>query len=91
MIDWYKNRNDDVRVAYDELCQNNARMTSHQIQQDITRSYAEEVTEVIKEEIGDGYFSVLIDESRDISIAEQMAVLVRLVFFLKCFMFLGDL
>jgi len=91
MIDWYKNRNDDVRVAYDELCQNNARMTSHQIQQDITRSYAEEVTEVIKEEIGDGYFSVLIDESHDISIAEQMAVLVRLVFFLKCFMFLGDL
>jgi len=91
MIDWYKNRNDDVRVAYDELCQNNARMTSPQIQQDITRSYAEEVTEVIKEEIGDGYFSVLIDESRDISIAEQMAVLVRLVFFLKCFMFLGDL
>ena len=91
MIDWYKNRNDDVRVAYDELCQNNARMTSPQIQQDITRSYAEEVTEVIKEEIGDGYFSVLIDESRDISVAEQMAVLVRLVFFLKCFMFLGDL
>ena len=91
MIDWYKNRNDDVRVAYDELCQNNARMTSPQIQQDITRSYAEEVTEVIKEEIGDGYFSVLIDESRDISIAEQMVVLVRLVIFLKCFMFLGDL
>jgi len=83
MIDWYKNRNDDVRVAYDELCQNNARMTSHQIQQDITRSYAEEVTEVIKEEIGDGYFSVLIDESRDISIAEQMVVLVRLVIFFE--------
>lgn len=45
---------------------NNKKM---KIQQDITRSYAEEVTEVIKEEIGDGYFSVLIDESRDISIA----------------------
>lgn len=81
MIDWYKNRNEDVRVAFEELCQNNARMTSPQIQQDITRSYAEEVTKVIKEEIGDGYFSVLIDESRDISIAEQMAVLVRLVIF----------
>ena len=54
-----------------------------QIQQDITRSYAEEVTEVIKEEIGDGYFSVLIDESHDISIAEQMVVLVRLVIFFE--------
>jgi hypothetical protein len=91
MIDWYKNRNDDVRVAFDELCQNNARMTSSQIQQDITRSYVEEVTEVIKEEIRDGYFSVLMAESCDISIAEQMAVFMRLVFFLKCFMFLGDL
>jgi hypothetical protein len=56
-------------------------MTSSQIQQDITRSYVEEVTEVIKEEIRDGYFSVLMAESCDISIAEQMAVLVRLVFF----------
>jgi hypothetical protein len=34
---------------------------------------------VIKEEIGDNLFSVLIDESRDVSIAEQMAVIVRLV------------
>jgi hypothetical protein len=54
-------------------------MTSPEIQHDMTRSFAEEVTEVIKEEIGDGLFSVLIDESRDVSIAEQMAVLVRLV------------
>ena len=34
---------------------------------------------VIKKEIGDKLFSVLIDESCDISIAEQMAVIVRLV------------
>jgi len=34
---------------------------------------------VIKKEIGNKLFSVLIDESRDISIPEQMAVIVRLV------------
>ncbi|WVZ66717.1 hypothetical protein U9M48_015903 [Paspalum notatum var. saurae] len=49
------------------------------IQKDLTRSYAEEITEVIKEEIGDSLFSVLIDESRDISVTEQMAILVRFV------------
>ncbi|KAJ1261742.1 hypothetical protein BS78_09G054600 [Paspalum vaginatum] len=49
------------------------------IQKDLTRSYAEEITEVIKEEIGDSLFSVLIDESRDISVTEQMAVIVRFV------------
>ncbi|KAJ1261743.1 hypothetical protein BS78_09G054700 [Paspalum vaginatum] len=70
---------DDVRAAFDEFCKKNARMTSHKIQKDLTRSYAEEITEVIKEEIGDSLFSVLIDESRDISVTEQMAVIVRFV------------
>ncbi|XP_062229974.1 uncharacterized protein LOC133927506 [Phragmites australis] len=79
MIDWYKKRNEEVRVAFDELCPKTARMTSHKIQKDLTQSCAEEITEVIKEEIGDSLFSILIDESRDISIAEQMAVLVRFV------------
>ncbi|WVZ77492.1 hypothetical protein U9M48_025351 [Paspalum notatum var. saurae] len=54
-------------------------MTFHKIQKDLTRSYAEEITEVIKEKIGDSLFSVLIDESHDISVIEQMAVLVRFV------------
>ena len=39
----------------------------------------EEISEVIKDEIGDSLFSILIDESRDISVAEQMAVIVRFV------------
>jgi hypothetical protein len=34
------------------------------------RSCAKEVSKVIKEEIGDKLFTVLIDESRDISVAE---------------------
>jgi len=34
---------------------------------------------VIMDEIGDKKFSVLIDESRDVSIKEQMAVILRLV------------
>jgi hypothetical protein len=45
-------------------------MTSPEIQHDMTQSFAEHVTEVIKEEIGDGLFSFLIDESYDVSIAE---------------------
>ena len=34
---------------------------------------------MIKGEIGDRNFAVLIDESRDVSIKEQMAVIVRFV------------
>jgi hypothetical protein len=36
-----------------------------------------EVTKVIKDAIGDKKFSILIDEARDCSIKEQMAVIVR--------------
>jgi hypothetical protein len=72
-------KDEDVREAFEELCQKNARVTSPEIQHDMTQSFAQDVTEVIKAEIGDGLFSVLIDESYDVSIAEQIVVLVRLV------------
>ncbi|TVU39404.1 hypothetical protein EJB05_12821, partial [Eragrostis curvula] len=79
MIEWYKKTKEEVREAFEVLCPDNARMTSHKIQKDLCRSYAKEIAEVIKHEIGDKCFSVLIDESRDVSIAEQMAVIVRFV------------
>jgi hypothetical protein len=37
-------------------------MTSHKIQKDLARCYAEEITEAIVGEIGDRKFFVLIDE-----------------------------
>jgi hypothetical protein len=79
MLDWYKARNPEVRSAFDHLCPKNAKTKGPKIQKDVTESCAIEISKVIKEEIGDNLFSVLIDESRDVSIAEQMAVIVRLV------------
>ena len=38
-------------------------------------------TKVILDDIGDKKFSILVDESRDASIKEQMAVVLRLVAF----------
>ncbi|PIA52970.1 hypothetical protein AQUCO_01000674v1, partial [Aquilegia coerulea] len=38
-----------------------------------------ETTNVILKELGDAFFSVLIDESRDISVKKQMAVVIRFV------------
>jgi len=79
MIEWHKKRNGEIRLAFEELCPLNAQMLSHKIQKDLCASFAREIKEVIKKEIDNKLFSVLIDESRDISIAEQMAVIVRLV------------
>jgi len=54
-------------------------MTSSDIQKDLTECCAHEVMNVIMEEFGDRQFSVLIDESRDISVKEKMAVMLKLV------------
>jgi len=52
-------------------------MTSPTIEKELAKECAEGVSRAIKKEMGDGLFSVLVDESRDISIKEQMAVVVR--------------
>ena len=87
MIDWLKDSNEEVRDAFDRGGEN-CKMTSGEIQKDLARCCAEEVTKVIMAELGDKKFSVLIDESRDISVKEQMAVMLRLV---TIFYFLGSL
>ncbi|XP_034582011.1 uncharacterized protein [Setaria viridis] len=54
-------------------------MLSPDIQKDLAKACAEEVTAVIMDEIRGRRFSVLIDESRDVSITEQMAMVLRFV------------
>jgi hypothetical protein len=54
-------------------------MTFGTIQKELANCCAKAVTKAIKEEMGDCLFFVLVDESRDISIMEQMAIVVRFV------------
>jgi hypothetical protein len=68
-----------VRGAFDELCPKNAKMTSGMIRKELANCCAEAVTRAIKEEMGDCLFSVLVDESHDISVKEQMAIVVIFV------------
>jgi hypothetical protein len=49
------------------------------IQKELANCCAEAVTQEIKEEIGDCLFSILVDECRDISVKEQMVIVVRFV------------
>ena len=78
MIDWYKDKVEVMKEAYDKGSKN-CQMLSHYIQKDLTKACAEEVTAVIIDEIQGRKFSVLIDEYRDVSIKEQMAVILRLI------------
>ncbi|KAL7120290.1 hypothetical protein ACP275_02G114500 [Erythranthe tilingii] len=57
----------------------NCKMTSPVIQKELANACAVETVIKIVEEIGDGFFSVLVDESGDCSGKEQMAVVVRFI------------
>ncbi|CAN6195945.1 unnamed protein product [Urochloa humidicola] len=78
MVEWYKDKVEIVKDAYDKGSKN-CQMLSHHIQKDLTKACANEVMAVIMDEIEGRKFSVLIDESRDVSIKEQMAVILRFV------------
>jgi hypothetical protein len=73
-----KNNEAIKRVTFSEAPRHN-KLTSPDIQKDITQTAVEEITNVIIKDLGDSLFSILIDESRDISINEQMAVVLRYV------------
>jgi hypothetical protein len=74
MIEWYKAK--DKNAA--NLLRHN-QMTSPEIQKDICRACAELTTKAILADLGDRPFAILVDEARDASIKEQMAVVLRLV------------
>ncbi|XP_075645291.1 uncharacterized protein LOC142616297 [Castanea sativa] len=68
--------------SINEVLQNtwkNCKLTHHDIQKDIVNAIAHETSKVIIEDLGNGFFSILVDESRDISVKEQMALVIRYV------------
>jgi hypothetical protein len=68
-----RNNKTNIRVTFSEAPGHN-KLTSLNIQNDITQAVAEEITNVIIKDLDDSLFSFLIDESRDISIKEQMVI-----------------
>ena len=54
-------------------------MASPNVQKDVTNTIAVETMNVIVKDIGDALLSILVDESRDISMTEQMAIVLRYV------------
>ncbi|GMP22979.1 hypothetical protein CsSME_00000752 [Camellia sinensis var. sinensis] len=71
--------NEDVKVVALSTTPQNLKLTSPDIQKDIVNVAAFETINVIIRDLGDALFSILIDEVRDISIKEQMAVVIRYV------------
>jgi hypothetical protein len=54
-------------------------LASRGFQKELVKACAEEVIQVILEEIGDSRFSILIDDTHDITSKEHMSIVLRLV------------
>ncbi|CAN6575550.1 unnamed protein product [Malus baccata var. baccata] len=72
--------NEGIKDVVFKNAPENLKLTSPDIQKDLVYAAACETTNAIMFDIGDdAFFSVLVDESRDISVKEQMVVVLRYV------------
>ncbi|KAG5583353.1 hypothetical protein H5410_053980 [Solanum commersonii] len=79
LLKWYGDRSFDVgRVILGNAPQNDMMICST-IQKDIVEACAKETTKAIIEDLDGDYFGILVDESKDVSHKEQMALILRYV------------
>ncbi|KAH7668896.1 Ribonuclease H-like protein, partial [Dioscorea alata] len=79
LLEWYSLWNDQVFRAVNQNAPGNNQMTSPMIQKELANACAAEITCAIVDDIRDKYFSLMIDEARDVSVKEQMGVVLRYV------------
>ncbi|XP_048544266.1 zinc finger MYM-type protein 1-like [Triticum urartu] len=77
--EWYAARCPEVSAVTLGNAPKNFKLVCSDIQKEIVRACAEETLKAIIEDIGDEYFPILVDESRDVSHKEQMALVIRYV------------
>ena len=79
LLQFFCDHNEEVKTVAMKHAPENLKLTSPTIQKDIVSAAASETISYIIQDIGDALFSILVDEARDVSIKEQMAVTLRYV------------
>ncbi|XP_075634009.1 uncharacterized protein LOC142606583 [Castanea sativa] len=78
LLQFLANHNDVINDVLQKTPKN-SKVTHPDIQKDIVNAVAYKTTNAIIEDLGSKFFSILVDESYDISIKEQMVVVLRYV------------
>ncbi|XP_057495678.1 uncharacterized protein LOC130780676 [Actinidia eriantha] len=79
LLKFLSDQNEVVRNVVLKNAPANLKLIALNIQKDIVRAAASEATNAIVKELGEGLFSILLDESRDVSMKDQMVVALRYV------------
>ncbi|CAN1291987.1 Zinc finger MYM-type protein 1 [Linum perenne] len=79
LLEFHARGRDSIQRVVLENAPQNQRMTSPDIQKDIVHAIASEITKEIIKDLENDFFCILVDEARDVSIKEQMAIVLRFV------------
>ncbi|XP_022845459.1 zinc finger MYM-type protein 1-like [Olea europaea var. sylvestris] len=79
LLHWLCDHNAEIKAVALLNAPENFKLTSPRVQKDIVSAIASECLHVIIKDVRDSFFSILVDESRDISMKEQMSVIIRYV------------
>ncbi|XP_075670466.1 uncharacterized protein LOC142640283 [Castanea sativa] len=79
LLRFLANHNEEIDKAVLENAHENHQMTYYDIQKEIANVAAVETINAIIKDIGDSLFAIIVDESRDMSTKEQMAIALRYV------------
>ncbi|XP_026409920.1 zinc finger MYM-type protein 1-like [Papaver somniferum] len=79
LLKWLADNNEEIKAVVLENAPGNQKLIASDIQKDITKCFSSEILSEIIKELGDGPFTLLLDESKDISLKEQLAIVLRYV------------
>ncbi|XP_008226412.1 PREDICTED: zinc finger MYM-type protein 1-like [Prunus mume] len=79
LLQFLANHDEKVRAVVFENAPGNLKHIAPNIKKEIVNSCAAKTIDAIISDMDDAFFSILVDESRDVSIREQMAVVLRCV------------
>nr|KAJ0219001.1 hypothetical protein LSAT_V11C300155530 [Lactuca sativa] len=77
LLQWLADRCDVVDRVVLKNAPKNAQMKCGEIQKDIVQACSDVILNVIMGELGNDFFAILVDESRDVSCKEQMALVLK--------------
>ena len=76
LLQFLANHNESINEVL-QKAQKNCKLTHYEIQKDIMNVVAHETSKAIIKDLDNGFFSILVDESHDISVKQQMAFVLR--------------
>ncbi|XP_016502921.2 uncharacterized protein LOC107821044 [Nicotiana tabacum] len=79
LLEWHGDMHPDVKKVILRHAPQNDMMICPTIQKEIVEACVKETTKAIIEDLGGDFFGILVDESKDISHKEQMALILRYV------------